>query len=330
MTPPSRRDRNSSPVHGVVVVDKPQGPTSHDMVDLARRALGTRTVGHTGTLDPMATGVVVLVIGEARKLAQYLTAGEKVYDATIALGSETDTLDAEGKVIAETAVPAGLTVEQAAAAAKAFVGKIQQKPPALSAIKLDGVALYRRFRRGEVVDPAAREVFVRSLEVLEASSESLRVRVVCGKGFYARSLARDLALALGTRGHLSALRRLRSGEFSVEDAVDGALLAEAQRSDEARRRLLESVVPLLEACAPMPRVVLSDHGVFLARRGQLIPQNDTLPGSAVWVDSGVPVALASSRGRLIAIGKRQGPFFRVLRGFQEIVPADLPRPVADV
>ncbi|MDQ3035811.1 MAG: tRNA pseudouridine(55) synthase TruB, partial [Myxococcota bacterium] len=245
---------------GVLVVDKPRGPTSHDVVSWARRALGTRAVGHAGTLDPMATGVLVLGIGEGTKLTSFVMGEDKEYETTIALGAETDTLDAEGEVIATSDVPAldRAVVERAAAM---FVGTISQRAPVVSAIKRDGVALHERVRRGEDVVAPVREVRCDAIDVLDVREREIDLRVRCGKGFYVRSLGRDLASALGTHGHLSALRRTRIGELGVDEAVAGEVLLRARGDDESAREIVRAGVrPLVRSLGSMATVRVDEAG----------------------------------------------------------------------
>jgi tRNA pseudouridine55 synthase len=305
-----------STLHGVLAVNKPVGPTSHDVVVWARRALGTRAVGHAGTLDPVAAGLLVLLVGEATKLAPYLTAADKVYEATFRLGEETNTLDTEGTVAHEAPIPAGLTVETVGEVAQQFIGRILQRPPAHSAIKVRGEPLYARARRGENVEPEPREVEVRSLDVLSVEPNAVHVRVSCGCGFYVRSLARDLALALGTRGYLIDLTRTQSGGLKLEDAVPGDLLREAakERDPERQGEWGQKLVSLFEACSSLPRARLNPEGETRARRGQPILSNMLdFPGAGR--TGGPPVALGTAAGDLVAIARRSGNHFKVMRGF---------------
>lgn len=247
----------SDALDGVLLVDKERGPSSHDVVAQARRALGTREVGHAGTLDPMATGLLVVLVGTATRLSSYATREQKSYEATVRLGALTDTLDAEGSVLREAPVPEG-ALARAEGALRAMVGPLAQVPPAVSAIKQGGVRAYEKARAGEAVELAPRAVELLEAEVLalrEAPPEvELRVRV--SKGFYVRSLARDLGEALGTLGYLTALRRLSSGGFEVRDAAPGTELREAARGDKAlRERVRSRVLPLVEAAACMMPVL---------------------------------------------------------------------------
>lgn len=209
------------------MIDKPQGLTSHQVVGKARRALGTRKVGHAGTLDPMATGVLLLGVNRATRLLGHLMLTEKTYTATIRLGVSTVTDDAEGEVV-ETPGASGIDEDRIRQAIVAFTGDIEQVPSSVSAIKIDGKRSYARVRAGEQVELAARPVHIEKFSLLEVEPGSFgevavidcRVRVVCSSGTYIRSLARDLGRALGTAGHLTALRRTRVGAFDVGEASD--------------------------------------------------------------------------------------------------------------
>lgn len=203
--------------HGVLVVDKPAGMTSHDVVSRVRRALRTRAVGHAGTLDPSATGVLVVAVGEATKLVPWLTASDKAYEATMRLGIDTDSLDADGEVVARETPPL-IDQETAQHAADGFLGAHRQQAPVVSAIKVDGVRLHARARRGEVVEAPFRDVELRTVAIHAVEGASIRFSLECGKGFYVRSFARDLAARLGTLGHLTSLRRTGSGRFDLHDA----------------------------------------------------------------------------------------------------------------
>ncbi len=210
--PPAPADRLDG-LEGLVVVDKPAGWTSHDVVARARRLLGTRRVGHAGTLDPMATGVLVLGVGRATRLLGHLSATDKEYLGTITLGVTTSTDDAQGDILA-TADATRVSDAAVAAALTALVGPQLQVPPAVSAIKVAGRPNYARVRAGEVVPPVARPVTVHELTLLARHGSDLDVRVRCSSGTYVRSLARDTGAALGVGAHLSALRRVRVGPFA--------------------------------------------------------------------------------------------------------------------
>ncbi|HMU36812.1 MAG TPA: tRNA pseudouridine(55) synthase TruB, partial [Marmoricola sp.] len=196
----------SEQTSGLVIVDKPAGFTSHDVVARVRRLAGTRKVGHAGTLDPMATGVLVLGVNRATRLLGHLMLTEKAYDATIKLGESTSTDDAEGETIA-TSDTSGLSEDQVRAALAEFVGDIDQVPTAVSAIKVDGKRAYARVRAGEEVELSARRVHIASIEVTRVELPEVDISVRCSSGTYIRAIARDLGAALGVGGHLSALRR---------------------------------------------------------------------------------------------------------------------------
>lgn len=251
---------------GVLVIDKPSGPTSFDVVRQVRSLLKVKKAGHTGTLDPMATGVLPICLGEATKVAGFITEGDKAYEATVRLGVETDTQDAQGKVLAEAPVPP-LTAALLETALTPFRGTFEQVPPMYSAVKVDGKRLYELARAGEEVERAARQVTVHELTLRDFSSNELRLSVRCSKGFFVRTLAYELGRALGCGAHLAALRRTMSGPFTLAQALPLAeLSALAQDPGAVARRLL----PISEALAQLPalRVGAADatrvsHGVPL-------------------------------------------------------------------
>lgn len=212
-----RRSPKDSGAEGVLLVDKPQGPTSHDVIAQLRRALGTRTIGHAGTLDPMATGLLVVVVGRYTRLSQYLTGADKAYLAEVTFGARTTTDDAAGEVV-ERGDPSSLDEERVRRALGGFLGVQQQIPPAYSAIQIGGERLYDKARRGEAVDVPAREVTIHDVETLEWRPPTVRFVVRCSKGTYIRSLARDLGEAVGVPAHLSSLRRTASGAFTLAEA----------------------------------------------------------------------------------------------------------------
>lgn len=292
--------------NGVLVIDKPSGPTSHDVVAWARRALGTRTVGHAGTLDPMATGVLVLGIGEGTKLTSYLMGEDKEYETTLALGSETDTLDADGSVIAQALVPA-LERAKIELALRDFVGVYGQVAPAVSAIKQEGVPLHERVRRGEVVSAPLREVRCERIDVLAIREREIDLRVRCGKGFYVRSLGRDLALALGTRGHLRSLRRTRSGLFDGKDALAGEVLRRAREDEAARAEVRAAVRPLVPSIESMSKIEVDSAGVRELRCGRPLRWDEPAEHEPIFAIGPGP--------ELVAIVRWSEGSLRVIRGF---------------
>lgn len=240
---------------GILVVDKPTGPTSHDVVAQVRRALGVRRVGHCGTLDPLASGVLVVCVGSTTRLSDWLSRGEKVYEAEFWLGAYSDTDDAEGalRVVPDAPTPTSGAVDAACAAHQ---GWVEQVPPAHSAVKVDGVRSYRRARRNEPVSLTPRRVWIERLEVTRYEHPRLAVRVVCGKGTYIRSLARDLGADLGCGAYVAALQRLRVGALGLQDAVGLEALRQLVATDapvpfvDVRRALAGILEPLeLDAVA---------------------------------------------------------------------------------
>jgi len=205
-------------MHAVVNVDKPAGLTSRRAMEQAARALNTKKAGHAGTLDPMATGVLLVCLGEATKISAYLLDLEKEYTATLKLGERTDTLDAEGEVI-ERVETFSVTEEQVRETLKKFTGDIVQMPPMYSAIKQGGRPLYELARKGVEVERAAREVRISELELTRFAPPELDIRVICSKGTYIRTLADDIGTELGTLAHITALRRMRVGNFRAEEAA---------------------------------------------------------------------------------------------------------------
>ena len=267
---------------GLLLVDKPQGLTSHDVVARARRALGTRKVGHAGTLDPMATGLLTLGADSATRLLTYLVGLDKTYETTMRLGAATTTDDAEGDVVS-TAAPAtiaAVTGEALAAGIRELTSEIDQRPSSVSAIKVDGKRAYDRVRAGEEVELASRRVTISAFEVLAVrrAVDAIEVdaRIDCSSGTYIRALARDLGAALGIGGHLTALRRTRVGPFAVADAVSLEALAEQGASLLASpAAVAERLFPVLEVDAAQARDL--GHGKLLA-----LPQHpDAEPVAAI-------------------------------------------------
>jgi tRNA pseudouridine55 synthase len=278
---------------GLVIVDKPGGMTSHDVVARIRQLAGTRRVGHAGTLDPMATGVLVVGVGKATRLLGYLTLTEKQYDATIRLGQSTSTDDAEGDITG--AAPAtGVSAAALARAAASLTGEIQQVPPAVSAIKVAGQRAYRLTRAGAAPDLAARPVTVHEFTVTAMNRLGdlldVDVTVRCSTGTYIRALARDLGHELGTGGHLTRLRRTRVGGYGLDTAKTLDQLAERFE-----------VLPLAEAAAAaFPRRDLSaDEARRLAHGGRLAAADPAREATAA--GSGVPTAAYAPDGTLIAL-----------------------------
>jgi tRNA pseudouridine55 synthase len=285
-------------MNGVLLVDKPSGPTSHDVVARLRRATGERAIGHTGTLDPRATGLLPLVLGRATRLASWLSSGDKTYEATICLGVATDTDDGDGQPIAAVAAipPAGVVEE----ALDAFRGTFQQVPPRHSAKKIAGRKAYELARRDQPVELAPVAVTVTALERLSLDGAFLQIRVSAGSGFYVRALARDLGERLGCGGHLHALRRTRSGGFELASAIP---LDEAERLG---REVESRLIPAAEALPHLPSVKMTASGLTRAMHGNPLGPTD-LEGR--WVPpAGVsgPVRLLAGDGRLVALAHSRG------------------------
>ena len=283
----SQRPAERAP-SGIVVVYKPGGVTSHDVVARVRRLAGTRKVGHAGTLDPIATGVLVVGVERATRLLGHLMLTEKAYDATIRLGVRTTTDDAEGEVVATTSADdlAAVTADAVRRELGRFVGTISQVPTAVSAIKVDGKRAYQRVREGEQVELKAREVTIHELEVVEVALPDVRISVRCSSGTYIRAIARDLGEALDVGGHLTALRRTAVGPFGLD-----------------RARTLEQLdegfvlVPIAEAArASFPSVDLTDQQAGHVRVGRRLDL-DMGPGEhAVFAPDGEFLALYAADG----------------------------------
>lgn len=296
---------------GILLVDKPQGVTSHDVVARARRLLGTRKVGHAGTLDPMATGLLLLGVDSSTRVLTYLVGLGKEYTATVRLGVATDTDDADGEV---TAVVDASEVTDAALAAgiRALTGTIEQVPSTFSAIKVDGRRAYDRARAGEEVELVARPVTIETFEVLASRRHGevvdLDVRVVCSSGTYIRALARDLGAGLGVGGHLTALRRTRIGPFSVADA---AVLPDPRSDPAAQAPGLLDAADVAERLFPVVRL---DDAATL----------DLAHGKRVELDApdGDVVAAITPAGRLAALVELRRGRARVLLGLptSEVLP----------
>ena len=271
-------------VEGIFNIDKPTGPTSHDIVNRIRRLLEIRRVGHAGTLDPLATGVLLICIGRATRLVEYLTGLEKRYLATVRLGQETDTFDAEGKVISESDV--SVTEDEITSAVESFRGVISQQAPRYSAIKVDGEALYKRSRRGEPIEPPVRRVTIHELEILDWTSPDLTVDLVCSSGTYIRSFAHDLGRRLGCGGYLLELHRSAIGDFSVNNAVAVESLT--------GENWAEYLLPVETAVAHLPQVEVSVDEAYKLYQGLTIPVRFDH-------DEDEPVSVFDDQGRFVGV-----------------------------
>lgn len=253
--PPASKD--SRTVSGILVVEKPRGMTSHDIVDLVRQKLGTRRIGHTGTLDPMAEGVLVLLVGQATKWQSVFQTHEKIYETTIRFGLHTDTQDAWGKPLRTASVPP-LERSTVSSILRSVVGRQEQVVPAFSAVKVGGRPAYWWARRGKSVSLPARTVEIFAIELLGLTADSLTLRVRCSKGTYIRSLACAIAQRIGTVGHVSRLTRLAAGPFQRQDAVSVVWIQTASlEAIVARLQSPESLHPVRLHASPHSRPSVS-------------------------------------------------------------------------
>jgi len=310
-------------LNGVVVVDKPAGPSSFAIVHQARKLTGVRKVGHGGTLDPAASGVLPVCFGEGTKVAQFLLDADKEYLATVRLGVATDSYDATGNIVSR-APASDVSVTAVEAALEAFRGWISQRPPVFSALKRDGKPLYAYARAGEEVTVETRRVRIDALEVLEhldlgTEAPAVRLRVACSKGTYIRSLAHDLGAALGVGGHLEALRRTRSGPFTLAQAIAPEELA------VAASRLISPA----EALSGLPAMTLSAACVEAVTQGKailwqdlgspptgLVAEEEAATSATAGPDGPAPgkpalVRFLDAAGALVAVAMPAGPEDRV-------------------
>ncbi len=289
---------------GWIVIDKPVGPGSTEIVSAVKRALRAggyprRKVGHGGTLDPLASGVLPVAIGEATKLAGRMLDADKDYAFTVAFGTETDTLDLEGAAIATS--PARPTVTELAAVLPRFTGPIVQVPPAYSALKVDGRRAYDLARAGEAVELAARDVAIHALAVTGSEGGdrlgSATLACTVSKGTYIRSLARDIARALGTVGHVTMLRRTRAGAFGLEPAISLDILAEFGHA----RRLEQALLPLAAGLDDIPALSVTPDQAHALREGRKLIGTAATPGLHLAIDGSVPIALVFVDGEELRV-----------------------------
>ena len=257
--------RYKSAISGVIVVDKPIGMTSHDVVQVIRKGTGIRRIGHTGTLDPRASGVLVILIGPAVRLSEYLQTDKKRYEAVIRLGSVSDTYDGDG-VIESTGVSCDISEDRVLDAIESFVGEIEQVPPAYSALKIAGRKAYDLARKGVDFEIPSRNVTIHSFDLIEYNPPELAVDILCSSGTYIRSIANDLGKGLGCGAYLSALRRTLSGHFSLRDAVP---LPKLQESFE-EGNWYQYLVPAAEALENAEELVLTMEQETAIRHGRRI------------------------------------------------------------
>jgi len=292
----------------VVNLNKPSRITSHQAVSRVKKTLGARKAGHAGTLDPLATGVLIICLDEATKVSRFLADQDKEYIATIRLGAETDTYDAEGRVTC-TSDPGGITQADIGRALEGFRGEIEQIPPVYSAIKSGGEPLYRLARRGKRIEVCPRKVFISDIELLSFRLPLVSLRIECSKGTYIRSLAHDLGRSLGVGAHLAALVRTRVGRFSLSDAV------ELDETDKVKK----GVIPMDEALTHMPEILLRDRASAMVRHGVPVELLPVYIRNLETLDQGGAHAsffrLKNEAGELLAIGQIKGGRVRVVRNF---------------
>ena len=278
-------------MNGVIVINKPSGMTSHDVVNRVRRILGEKSIGHLGTLDPMATGVLPLVAGRLTRLAQFYTGSDKSYEGEIRFGFATDTYDADGDPCGDPC-DVNLNLEQIREAAKAFTGRISQTPPPFSAKKIQGVPAYKLARKNKEVELKPVEVEVSSLQIISLEGDRAHFVMEVSSGTYVRSIAHDLGQKLGTGAHLASLNRTRSGEFRVEDAVTLEQLGEAMQSGTAEKHFVHPRRLLPE----FPSVTADEISVAKIRNGMAV----NLPE----MSSAKLVKVFQGQSELIAIASR--------------------------
>ncbi len=279
-------------MNGVLVIDKPAGPTSFDVVRRVKAALHVKRAGHTGTLDPIATGVLPICLEDATKVAGFIAESGKEYEAVIRLGQETDTQDSCGKVTAEGQVPPLSNVLLEAALSK-FRGEIQQIPPMYSALKHEGKRLYELAREGKEVEREPRRVVVHRLSLRDFSSNELRISLRCSKGFFVRALAQDLGRELGCGAHLKSLRRTASGPFTERMALKLERLIELSKSDAGREEIARALVSMSDALGELPAVSVGQSEASRVARG-LPFATDAAPGR---------IRILSPSGDLLAVAE---------------------------
>ena len=278
---------------GILLVDKPAGMTSHGVVARMRRLLNMKKIGHAGTLDPFATGLLIILVGEGTKLSNALMEGEKTYIAKIKLGEKTDTGDLTGEIVKATTYD-HITKEMVLEVLEEFTGTITQKPPMYSAIKKDGVPLYRLARKGMEVDREEREVVIKNIELFGFEYPFMTIKTTCSKGTYVRTLAEDVCEALGTCGHLTELRRVKSGPFSIEAALT---LSELEEKDDA----IEYMISLNESIPMLPKVVVGEPAARMIKNGGRLKAGWVEDVNAKKIGLGEKVKVVDREGSLISI-----------------------------
>lgn len=284
---------------GIVIVDKPSGWTSQDVVSKLRGVFHERHVGHGGTLDPMATGVLPVFVGRATRAAEFLESAEKTYEAVLRLGVVTDTQDTEGQVLSQT--DAAVTDEQLRHALTQFIGEIEQIPPMYSAVKIGGKKLYELARKGQTVERRPRKITVFSLELLDRTENDCRLKIHCSKGTYVRTLCHDIGAVLGCGGTMAALRRTQAGSFGLEQAVSLETLVQA---DDPARYLL----PIDSLFAGYPEATLTGEYLRLCRNGNVLP----------WKQGGRFWRIYAPNGEFLMLGRHENGRLYTEKSFFEV------------
>ncbi len=285
-------------IYGTLNINKPPGITSHDAVARVRKLLKARKVGHTGTLDPDASGVLPICVGKATRMSQYLIEADKEYHLIAKLGETTDTQDASGKIL-ETREWKDVTEEAIREVVQRFVGQIEQIPPMYSACKHNGKRLYQLAREGQWVERKPRQVVIHSLKLAAIQLPLLTLDVSCSKGTYMRTLCADMGELLGCGAHLHKLVRTRCGQFTIEQSIS---LAELQ-DIIAENRLTENLYALDQMLAHLPAITIDDESTRRVRLGSPVPVGGILDSSGGTITEGMKVRLYSSSGKLLAIGE---------------------------
>ena len=285
-------------MNGILIIDKPSGVTSHDVVKRVKRLLKVHKAGHTGTLDPLATGVLPICINEATKIVQFLINDDKEYEADLRLGIETDTQDLTGRVVRESCQITG-DYKRIVDTFNGFVGKIKQKPPVFSALKYQGSPLYKLARRGIYVDTAEREVNIFRINVTTVDLPYVSFQVSCSKGTYIRTLCSDIGKRLGCGAHLVRLRRIRCGSFHIKDSHSLEDLEDLFKKGAVE----DDIIPLARALSDLPQIKVNDDLARRVRHGKQIFVNDLDNIPLSHIKAGEKLRITSLKDDLIAVGE---------------------------
>ncbi len=307
----SRRNRKGRAVHGILLLDKPAGGSSNHALQRAKRIFGAKKAGHTGSLDPLATGMLPICFGEATKLSAFLLDADKGYETTLQLGVTTDSADADGEVVDTRPVPDELTLAGFTEVCNRFTGPLQQVPPMVSAIKIDGQRLYKLAREGKEVDRPARAVVIHELEVLTFSGTTARLAVRCSKGTYIRSLVTDIGEAIGCGAHVTELRRTFVLPFDTScsmvtiNALEQIVVAADGDSGATEAQLDSLLLPLDAGLAHLPAVSIDETGEASFQRGQsaIFVNSGTVPPGSNAEGVDLPCRVYDGAGRLVGLGE---------------------------